>query len=171
MKSVIVPAQITTVEDKIAGNLTLQQMVLLATPVFGNFLLYIVLPKSLHLSAYKLVLMVLMVFISWALAIRLKGKILLTWAVTIARYNARPRRYVFNKNDHYLRDIQPIVSDAPVSETTASVMAAETVIATPNMTTAEVVKLEDLLTNPAAKLSFKTRKKGGLYVCVTQVET
>jgi hypothetical protein len=171
MKSAIVPAQITTVEDKIAGNLTLQQMFLLAIPVFIDFVLYVVLPRSLKLSAYKVVLMTLVALVCFLLAIRIKGKILLIWAMTIIRYNARPRYYVFNKNDAYLRDSTialPPEEPSTAEQTAASVEESELPLAA--ITMAEAVKLEGILANPAAKLSFSSRKKGGLHVCITEVK-
>lgn len=170
MKSAIVPAQITTVEDRIAGNLTLQQMILLAMPVFIDFALYALLPRNLKLTAYKLVLMVLVALTCGLLAIRVKGKILLIWAITIVRYNTRPRYYVFNKNDAHLRESTVLLPPEPSTDEVTAATEEESELALPEISTAEVVKLESILSNPAAHLSFKSAKKGGLHVCITEVE-
>jgi hypothetical protein len=170
MKSAIVPAQITTVEDKIAGNLTLQQMVLLAMPVFVNFVLYLILPRSMSLSAYKVVIMAIVFFFCGLMAIRIRGKILLVWATTIIRYNSRPRYYVFNKNDTYLRPPTAPIEEEVTATESAAATEAESKLPLVDMSTAEVVKLEGILANPAAKLSFISRKKGGLHVSITEVE-
>ena len=77
MKVTIVPAQVTTVEDRIAGNLGLSQLLLLTTPVFSGSLLYVVLPPVFHGAIYKLVLIVALFIICSLMAIRIKGKILL----------------------------------------------------------------------------------------------
>jgi hypothetical protein len=169
MKTATVPAQITTVEDKIAGNLTLQQMVLLASPVFIDFILYALLPTMLKLNAYKLILMAIVTLASDLLAIRFKSKILLVWAITIFRYNARPRYYVFNKNDAYLRSEY----SAPVSESEIHVVQdrkQDTQQNLPQLSQKDVFRLERILANPSANLSFATSKKGGLYASITEVK-
>ncbi len=171
MKSSIVPAQITTVEDKIAGNLTLQQMILLAMPVFVNFALYATLPKSLKLSAYKVVLMVLVALTCGLLSIRIKGKILLIWITTIISYNLRPRYYVFNKNDAHLRVTHEHSLDVASEDEQAIVTETATMPEHPAISTADIVRLEGILANPAAKLSFNSYKKGGLHVRITEVES
>ena len=51
MKTAIVPAQVTTVEDKVAGNLNLTQLLLIASPVFVRGVIYAVFPPSFEISA------------------------------------------------------------------------------------------------------------------------
>lgn len=166
MKTAIVPAQITTVEDRIAGNLTWQQMGLLAAPVFVDFAIYAVLPGGLAL--YKLILMILISLVGSSLAIRVKGKILLVWAVTIARYNVRARYYVFDKNTDYLRT--PEVQTEQKAETIEPEQVEETkTLHLPELSPEEVMRLESILANPATKLSF-TKRKGGLYASITEIE-
>lgn len=168
MKTTIVPAQITTVEDKIAGNLTLQQMILLTMPVFIDFALYAVLPHPLKLNAYKLGFMAVVSIVCGLLAIRVRGKILFSWAITVVHYNTRPRYYVFNKNDGYLRSGElPTMAKAKVHDTEEGEL-----VVTPHMPTLspeEVMKLEEILAHPAANLSFKLQK-GGLHVSITEVK-
>src|ERR1019366_4023701 len=98
MKVTVVPAQITTIEDRIAGNLSFSQLLLLAAPVFGGSALYIILPPTMHSAPYKLTVIAVLIFLCGLLAIRIKGKILLLWFVVLLRYNLRPRYYIFNKN-------------------------------------------------------------------------
>src|ERR1039458_6831582 len=105
MKVTIVPAQVTTVEDRIAGNLRLSQLLLLTTPVFSGSLLYVVLPPVFHGAIYKLVLIVALFIICSLMAIRIKGKILLLWLVVLVHYNLRPRFYVFNKLSTHGREM------------------------------------------------------------------
>lgn len=169
MKTAIVPAQITTVEDKIAGSLTLQQMILLAGPVFIDFGLYVALPSMLKLNAYKLILMSLVALVSDVLAIRIKGKILLVWAVTIFRYNVRPRYYVFNKNSDYLRAEQAVTMDGNVNEKNRDILKPVGETAT-KLSYDDVVRLEGIMAHPSANLSFATTKKGSLYVSITEIK-
>ncbi len=169
MKTAVVPAQITTVEDRVAGNLTLQQLLLMAAPIFINFALFIVLPKPLHFTAYKSVLMTLVTVLCLVSAIRFKGKLLLIWALALTRYNLRPRYYVYNKNDEYLREIE---SETEESESADEQVAVEQPGAPllPAMSTLELVKLEDIMADPAANVSFITKKKGGLHVSATEIK-
>ena len=89
MKSTIVPAQITTIEDRFSGNLSLQQILLLSSSVFIGFAIYVFLPPFLKLDSYKIVLMILMFFIISITAVRIKGKLVLFWIITILNYNRR----------------------------------------------------------------------------------
>jgi len=166
MKVTVVPAQVTTVEDRIAGNLGLSQLLLLAVPVFGSSALYIILPPIMHGAAYKYAVMLLSLLICSLLAIRIKGKILLFWLAIILRYNLRPRFYVFNKLSLHGReqyDHAVIVNEDEFSEV---LKVAKKPL---SLSTAEVVKLEGLLDNPDANLSFENRK-GGLYVRITEIK-
>lgn len=167
MKTAIVPAQITTVEDRIAGNLTLQQMILLIAPVFIDFAVYAVFPMPMRLLPYKVVIMVLLSSICLSLAIRIRGKLLIHWLVTLVRYNVRPRYFVYNKNDDYMRYVET-PSQETASETVQS--TAANVVIREELELAERVRLEELTLNPAANLSFKLRRKGGLNVSITEVE-
>lgn len=168
MKTTIVPAQVTTVEDKVAGNLTLSQLLLLAAPAFIGTAIYIGLPPMLNMSPYKLVFTLLVAATFGLLAIRFKGKILLLWLVILARYNLRPRYYVFDKNDPHLRDMESLF----VQEATQQSIVSEESEATPlpTLSVAESVRLEDIMANPKANLQFLTDKKGALRVHFTEVK-
>lgn len=166
MKTAIVPAQITTVEDRIAGNLTLQQMVLLIAPVLVDFAIYAVFPVPMKMQAYKMLLMIVFSSLCFMLAIRIKGKLLIHWLVTLAQYNVRPRFYVYNKNDDYLRYIESPVKAAQAE--TKPDTHEETAFA--EMEFADRLRLEELALNPAANLRFKLKRKGGLGVSITEVE-
>lgn len=169
MKVTVVPAQVTTVEDRIAGSLGLSQLLLLAGPVFAGSALYIILPPTMHSATYKLVVITILMFFGGLLAIRIKGKILLLWLVVILRYNIRPRYYLFNKNSLAARDQPESRKSAPV-ETEKEETAPSYHRETASLTTAEVAHMQAILTNPAANLTFKTNKKGGLYALITEVK-
>lgn len=168
MKTSIVPAQITTVEDKVAGNLSLAQMLLLAAPMFGGSALYVILPPSLEAAPYKIAIIAGISIIFSSLAIRIKGKIVLTWVVILLRYNARPRYYVYNKNDSYLRNAErPTPPKTSFKITTPKPAIPKSVVELP---ISESVKLKNAITDPNAKLHFRTDKKGGLRVYITEVK-
>ncbi len=105
MKTTVVPAQITTVEDKIAGNLSMLQISLLTIALFSGAGIYTVLPKSMELEPYKIPLIILVPGILFILSLRLKGRVIFNWLLVIAIYYLSPRMYLFNKNDTSMRDL------------------------------------------------------------------
>ncbi|HUC88104.1 MAG TPA: hypothetical protein VMR95_03065 [Candidatus Binatia bacterium] len=166
MKITVIPAQITTVEDRIAGNLGLNQLLLLVLPIFGDSILYVILPPNLHGAAYKIVVMLGLFVICGILAIRFKGKLLVFWLIVLVRYNLRPRYYVFNKHSLHGREVsmspveEPAITAEPKAHSTHTSLS---------LSLAEIVKLKGLIENPMANVAFET-KKGGLYVRITEVK-
>ncbi len=168
MRSTIVPAQVTTVEDKVTGRLGLTQLVLLTAPVFGGGLLYVILPPFYEYAIYKVVILTALTAICGLLAIRFKGKLLLSWLIVMTRYNNRPRFYVFNKNELHQRP-QPYKTSQPLKKKTEDVSQKIRKVI-PQISTAELVKVESFISNPKARMYFKVSKKGGLSVHFTEVQ-
>lgn len=168
MKSTVVPAQVTTVEDKISGNISFTQLLLLVTPVFISGALFVFLPPFLHLRGYKLGLSALIAFVCLTLAVRIKGKIVLNWVSVIARYNIRPRYFIYNKNDSHLRQTAAHIHEAAPKQKAAKPLTAK---ANNNLLTpvAELVRIEGAVSDPRAKFHFKATKKGGLRVYIQEV--
>ena len=168
MKLTVVPAQVTTVEDKVAGNLSFTQLLLLTMPVFVDGAFFVLFPPLFKLTALKLIIGVILAVICLMLAIRIKGKLLLTWIVVIGRYNVRPRYYIFNKNDSYLRKVDNQANQLPDSQD--KVIAGPTVShKTPLIPTPEMVRLETAVADPRAKFHFKATK-GRLRVYINEVK-
>jgi hypothetical protein len=169
MRTTIVPAQVTTVEDRIAGRLGLTQMLLLIAPIFGGSAIFVVFPPFFAYAVYKVVLITCVATLSALLAIRIKGKILLFWAITLLHYNLRPRYYLFNKNSTHAREI---VLPADIDDEPVEAAAAQTVmpVRKTSLTTAERVQIEDLLADPVADVYLTTNKKGELSVHLTEVK-
>lgn len=168
MKTTIVPAQVTTVEDKIAGNLNFTQLLLLVTPVFISGALFAFLPPFMNLRGYKIVISVLIAVVCMTLAIRIKGKILLLWISIIGRYNLRPRYYLYDKNDLHLR-VEP-KQKADVAFETATVVKKTEVKMVEDMPLTELVRLENVVSDPRSKFHFKATKKGGLRVYIQEIK-
>ncbi len=168
MKTTIVPAQVTTVEDKVTGNLSLQQLVMLTSPIFFGCVVYVVLPPFFQADAYKITVIVMLFVVFSTLAIRIKGKLLIQWIAVLFRYNSRPRFYIYNKNDTYLR------SQNDETPTTKVVKKPEAPITEPitreDVAIADKALLEQLMNDPRAKLRFRTNKKGGLDVHIQEVK-
>lgn len=170
MRTTIVPAQITTVEDKIVGNLNMTQVFLLLTPVFFSSIIYLIFPPQLRFTFYKLPIMLLIAFISCALAVRIKGKVIIQWIVILLRYNIRPRYFIANKNDDYNRNITydlKIQSKQiqTVPEHKKAEKKHEQLISIP-----DIFKLEQYFKNPKSNMSFKFAKKGKLYVTFSEIK-
>lgn len=168
MKSTVVPAQVTTVEDKIAGNLTFNQMLLMTTPVFVSGVIFAFLPPFMSLSGYKLLLAVTFAAICLTLAIRIKGRIVMSWILILSKYNVRPRYFIYNKNDLHLRDATDKHAEpAPKQATTKKLNPKPNKIQLPMK---KMVWAEEVATNPSAQLEFKTTKKGGLRVYIQEIK-
>jgi hypothetical protein len=168
MKTAIVPAQITTIEDKIAGNLSLSQLILLATPAFIAAAIYIVFPPNLKFVGYKLALVAVSSIAISSLAIRVKGKLVLHWLISITRYNLRPRYFVFDKNNLHLRPEEAVDEQSQPKQPSIAKQAVTKIIH--DISTADRVIIEGLLANPNANMHFKSDKRGGLHVVITEVE-
>ncbi len=171
MRTTIVPAQITTVEDKIAGNLTMTQIFLLLIPVFFGSIVYLMFPPQLHFSVYKIVLMFLVVVICCTLAIRIKGKVIIQWIAILLRYNNRPRYYIANKNENYLREL-PYEFQAQQQEEVQHVIEAENTKQKHELSISfpDIFKLEQFIAHPKSKMRFKFAKKGKLYVTLSEIK-
>lgn len=167
MKVTVVPAQVTTVEDRITGNLSVSQIVLFAIPVFGGSLLYAALPPVMEFHLYKLILIGIVALLTGLLAIRIKGKIVLMWVLILLRYHSRPRLYLFNKNTSAYREDYPELPKEVVVKTTAK---ERTPIALPKLGVQEKAYIYATLNDPISRLRFETTKKGGLHVRITETQ-
>jgi hypothetical protein len=168
MKTRVIPAQITTVEDKIAGNLNLTQIVLLMIPVFWLMIVYTLFFPQMQITMYKFPLIVMVLITCFALALRVKGKVVLNWLIILFKFNIRPKYYLFNKND----DFERVMNLPSLEKTKRKVLAKsstkpEEKHILSGISFGDLAKLEHIVANP--KISFSIRaKKGGLYVAFEQ---
>ncbi len=168
MRQTAVPAQVTTVEDRIVGNLGIGQVVLLALPILAAGVIFGMLPPIMHLTVYKLLLVILFAALSGTLAIRIKGKIVLYWLIVRLRYNVRPAYYVANKNTVANREqYDSLASQETMADEPKKVILRRK---PSTLTTAETVRVFEAMDNPAAHLTFETNKKGNLYVRITEIK-
>jgi hypothetical protein len=168
MKVTVVPAQITTVEDRVAGNLGFSQLILFAIPIFGGSLLYAVLPPSMEASLYKIIVICAMAIIAGILAIRIKGKIILLWLIILLRYNLRPKFYLLNKNTGSYRVDYPLPPTPPKQKSVST--KKDALVPSLKLGFVEKAQLYATFNNPDSRLSFKTTKKGGLNVRITEIQ-
>lgn len=167
MKTTVVPAQITTVEDRIAGNFTFAQIFLLIVALIFGTIVYVLVPPAMHLGSIKMVLIIFQFIVFGGLAIRINGKIVAEWLTVYSRYTKRPRRYVFTKNDETGRD-NFVTVKKPV------VVPSETLpkpkVAPIDIPLSDQSRVDHMLTNPSLTLSFELAKKGGIDVSIAPVK-
>lgn len=104
MRTTVIPAQVTTVEDTIAGNLTLTQIMLFIAPMLISTAIYAVLPQKLSFTTYKIPLIFFVSLTFILLALRIKGRLVLNWFILLVSFLVRPHLFVFNKNTTFIRD-------------------------------------------------------------------
>lgn len=167
MRTTVVPAQITSVEDKIAGSLSFSQLLLLIVPLFLSVAIYIVVPPFGSFHIYKIVIASIVTVVCLLLAIRIRGRLIAEWIGLRARYNARPLHYVFNKNSSYAR--KPVTATEKKVEEVVD-QADEKPAMKPLLFLAkDQLQFDAATTNPSADFHFKVSKKGGLSVSIKKV--
>lgn len=167
MKTTVVPAQITTVQDRIAGNFTFAQIFLFIIALIVGTVLYVIIPPKMHLDSLKLSLIVFVLFVLGGLSLRINGKIVAEWLTAYTKYSKRPRRYVFTKNDEFTREKPiPIREQAVVAE--QPVEKLKTVVT--ELPLPEKNQLGRLLEDPSVTVSFELAKKGGIDVSLTPIK-
>jgi hypothetical protein len=167
MRTTTVPAQITTVEDRIAGSLTFTQIVLLIVPLFIGTAIYILIPVKMHIGIVKGIIIGLQFMIFGGLAIRFRGRILADWLVIYLKFRMRPRQYVFTKRDLTARDI---LDEATKKEKVIKKAVGKLNKARHTLTFSEHLKINKFFENPKLSVSLKLAKKGGLDVSLKTVK-
>lgn len=168
MRVSIVPAQITTVEDKIAGNISVQQAMLLGIPILFGFIIALTFPPSGQFVAYKMAIVLVLFVICGSLAIRIKDRIVAQWLKLFAIYCARPLHHVYDKNSTYLRDIDTV--EAVTEEAIDIQPVKKPSVITNTISPKEFVRLEQFATDIRAGMKFEVGKKGELNVRITEVK-
>lgn len=158
MRTTIIPAQITTVEDKIAGSLNMTQILIMMFPVLWTALVYILLFPSMKLTSFKLVLIIFATATSGILALRIKDKIVAEWLGVLLKYRLRPKYYLFNKNDLTNRTLD--IPELPV-EYVAVKKKAKKSVRNENfdLDILDQVKLEHLINSGKVALTYQFSKK------------
>lgn len=157
MRTTVIPAQITTVEDKIAANLNLTQIVLLLASLFIATFIYATFPPKLGFSIYKIPLFIVTFLTCGILALRIKGRVVLNWLFILSSYYFRPQYYIYNKNDLTTRDIQFVMKPrkAKVFHTkTVKEMERKSI----KLSIAEMVRMEAVLANPKTSFTMRFKK-------------
>lgn len=156
MRTTIIPAQITTVEDKIAGSLNMTQILILMFPVLWTALIYILFAPAMKLAPYKLGLIGIAIVICLILVIRIKDKIVAEWLGVVLRYQFRPRYWLYNKNDATNRIIDiPDIPDIVVNKrkTTKKVSSDQKT----EINISDLVRLEQLIDSGKVAVRYQMK--------------
>lgn len=157
MRTTIIPAQITTVEDKIAGSLNMTQILILMAPILWTALVYTLLVPSMKLAPYKLVLILGATVVCVILAIRIKEKIVAEWLGILMTYRLRPKFYLFNKNNLTDRTIDiPVIPSEHVATRKAT---QKNVRVSTEIALADMVKLEHLIESGKVAMRYQFEGK------------
>lgn len=166
MRTTIVPAQITSVEDKIAGSLSFSQLLLLITPLFLSVAMYVLLPPFAGFHIYKVAIASVITIICLLMAIRIKGRLIAEWFAIRLRYNARPLHYVFDKNSSYGR--QTIKKTAQPKQAEVKEVTERPVFRPLVLQPKEHLAYDAVASNAKADVQFIVNKKGGLRVRIKE---
>jgi hypothetical protein len=164
MKSVPVPAQVTTIEDRIAGKLTLQQVVILVSALLMDFIVFAIFPSALKINFIKLLIITLITTFFSISSLRLKEKLVIYWVVLIIKYLARPRYYVYDKNDYYLRQNPATLDPENLKVTKPNKHPLPKKM---NINTEDHLRIIQLISSDFLQLKF-SKRKGALNVSVTE---
>jgi hypothetical protein len=167
MKRSIVPAQITTVEDRVLGNLNPYQAALISLPLIFGVLFYAALPPHFHLKLYKICLIAGLELAGAILSIRVNDQMLIFWLITRLRYNLRPRYYVYNKNDAYLRNIPEFTSVATVKKAPREDAKPSKIH---EIIVGDAVRIEEIMADKRVNLRFKITRNGRLHVVANEIK-
>lgn len=158
MRTTIIPAQITTVEDKIAGSLNMTQIMILMVPVLWTAIVYIIFLPVMKLAPYKFALVFLSLVICLTLALRIKDKIVAQWLGVLFQYRLRPKYYLFNKNNLTNREL--VIPELPVEYAPAKKIAKKyTQTNDIDLAMSDLVKLEQLVASGKVALRYQFNKK------------
>ncbi len=170
MRTRVIPAQITTVEDKIVGNLNIAQMLMLMAPVFFTTLVYTLFPPTMSFVLYKLIMSLIVFMVCTTLSLRIKGKVIANWLAVLLRYNLRAKYYIYNKNEVYLRTIYlPEIEKQQVKQKSRALSKKKVKEPSVILNIQDLVSVENIISNGDLDLRYKTGKKGGLNVAFEQI--
>ncbi len=167
MRTTVIPAQITTIEDKIAGNLNLTQVFILMMPIFLTTVLFAFVPPLMKLTWFKGISILVSLIICLILSLRIKGRVVIDWLFILIKFNLRPKYYVFNKNEVYLRNVETSITK---KKTTSIKVVKEIKKAVNELAEVESVKFSNIISDRNTSLSFKLNGQGGLHVAVEQIK-
>ena len=170
MKATVVPAQITTVEDRIFANLSMSQVVLVFIVIFVAGGVFTFAEPAMEGALYKYVIMLIVGLICGILAIRIRGKIIGSWLVILTTYYLRPKYYVYDKNVTTLRETYTVKTEKQPRQKKTKAADNEPKAAQKQLDNLATARVLTAIENPDAKFRLEAGKKGGIRVRLTKIE-
>jgi hypothetical protein len=147
MRVSIVPAEMTSIQDKIIGDLNMNQVILLSTPLIFTILVYLFIPPFSKLSLLKIIVCSISIISLAILSIKIDGKIFLEHLKILNSFFNRPRIYL-----NTISEIQPDID-----------ISIENEIENNIITPPEILDREKIFNlKKKDKLIFNLNKKGDL---------
>lgn len=168
MRVSVVPAQVTTVEDRIIGCLGFMQILILVSAILCGVGVFVMLPPMMGEAWYKYGIIAAVLVVGSILSIRVRGVVLAHWVGIIVRYNQRPMYYVADKNTMAYRQRDKGKDDQahmPVHTSPGTVSRHQPV----HLDASARAKARAVIDDPAAHIRIVTDTKGGVHVRITQV--
>lgn len=174
MRVSVVPAQVTTVEDRIIGCLGFMQILILVSAILCGAGVFVMLPPMMGEAWYKYGIIAAVLVVGSTLSIRVRGVILAHWVGIIVRYNQRPMYYVADKNTAAYRQRDKDKDKDKDDQAHMSVHAHASSGAASrhqpvHLDASARAKARAVIDDPAAHIRIATDTKGGVHVRITQV--
>lgn len=97
MRHAVVPAQITTLEDRLTANLTVTQAALIIGAIIADGFIFAFVDPVFKVAVPKTVVAAFATVFFLSLALRVKEKLVLHWTGLMMNYLLRPRIYILGK--------------------------------------------------------------------------
>lgn len=136
----------------------MSQIFILMLPVLWTALIYTLVAPTMKLAPYKIALILFFTSICMVLSLRIKDKIVAQWLGIVLHYQARPKYWLYNKNDSTNRvvDVPEIPNIGLVAK-----KSVEKVIQNPvEVDVADLMKLEQLINTGRVAVRYQFGNKG-----------
>ncbi len=162
MKTTRIPAQITTIEDTVAGKLTLRQLILLIIPIILSMMMYIFIPKYFNFSTPKIIISSFLIIISSVASINTKNRLIIDWIVILIKYIFRPKYFVYERSSITFKDkLKMNLINNKNHENIKNKIEEKTI--------STIFSYGKISLNPKFSISFKPVKKGGIKVAIYKI--
>ena len=170
MRVSVVPAQVTTVEDRIIGCLGFMQILILVSAILCGAGVFVMLPPMMGEAWYKYGIIAAVLTVGSIVSIRVRGVVLAHWVGIIVRYNQRPMYYVADKNTTaYRQRDKDKDNQAHMPLHTHASSGTASRHQPVHLDVSARAKARAVIDDPAAHIRIATDTKGGVHVRITQV--
>jgi hypothetical protein len=95
------------------------------------------------------------------LALRVKGRVLFNWLLILWQFKSRPKLFIFNKNDNYLREVEVVKKKKAKRVIEIKEKTQEKIV----MSEGDEIKWQNIISKNKS-LAFEFNPKGALHVAM-----